>query len=80
MNVPSSLRGAANIGKRCIVTILTACIYGLRILFGPYGACAFTVSCVDYAIDQLHTQPLHVALWRTITRLLGCHPLRRTVG
>lgn len=54
-----------------IKKILLFLIVTIRPLLGPAN-CRFPISCGNYGIDQLKTQPLHRALFNIIKRLLSC--------
>jgi putative component of membrane protein insertase Oxa1/YidC/SpoIIIJ protein YidD len=57
-----------------IKNLLIFCVVGLRPLLGPKAACRFYTGCTQYAVEQLHTQPIHKALWRIVHRVLRCNP------
>jgi putative membrane protein insertion efficiency factor len=52
-------------------------VYQLLIapLFPP--ACRYYPSCSRYAVDALRKRPLHIAIAKTIWRLLRCNPFSR---
>ena len=45
----------------------------LRRLF-PYGYCRFHPTCSEYAIQSLERHGLLKGLWKSLLRLLRCHP------
>jgi putative component of membrane protein insertase Oxa1/YidC/SpoIIIJ protein YidD len=51
--------------------ILVGLIYGIRPFLGPSN-CSYYVSCSDYGLQQITTQPLHKAVWNIIKRLINC--------
>jgi putative membrane protein insertion efficiency factor len=44
------------------------------LLFGPSGACRFTPSCSEYALEALQRHGSIKGGWLTLKRLLRCHP------
>ncbi len=54
--------------------LLIGIIIGLRPLFGSYGSCRFAVTCSEYAILQLKTERIHIALFNITKRLCMCSP------
>ena len=57
-------------------TIFLALIRGYRLLLSPLlpRACRFHPSCSEYAEEAFRTLPLHEALYRSVRRVLKCHP------
>ncbi len=48
-------------------------IVGLRPLVGS-ARCRFTVTCTEFALLQLESEPLGAALMNILKRLSRCHP------
>ncbi|MBT3456333.1 membrane protein insertion efficiency factor YidD [bacterium] len=59
--------------------LLIAIILGVRPFLGPTYTCRFVVSCTDYAIDQLETEPIFSAIWNILKRLCMCNPFYKTM-
>lgn len=43
-------------------------------LSGPYQQCRHPISCSEFAKQQFLTQPLPVALRKSVLRVASCHP------
>ena len=56
-----------------IAKILSGIIIGLRPLLGPAN-CRFEPTCTPYAINQLKTQSVLVALKNIVKRIISCRP------
>lgn len=54
-------------------------IRAYQLLLSPFsgGACRFTPSCSEYAIDAVTTHGLVPGLWLALKRVGRCHPLGR---
>ena len=62
------------------VTIRTLAIRSLRVyksVVSPWlpGACRFTPTCSEYAIEAIEHYGLLRGVTRTVARLFRCHPL-----
>ena len=60
-----------------LAIILSALIAVLRPLLGQDGGCRFEVTCTEYALQQLQTEPLYKAIKNITRRVLSCHPFGR---
>jgi putative component of membrane protein insertase Oxa1/YidC/SpoIIIJ protein YidD len=49
-------------------------IVGLRPLFGQ-AHCKYSVSCTQFATEQLQTNSLLPAVWAIVKRVFSCNPL-----
>jgi uncharacterized protein len=51
-------------------------VRGYRLIVSPLlpRTCRFEPSCSAYAEEALRTLPLHIAFYRTVRRVLRCHP------
>lgn len=61
-------------------TLFSLPIYVYRVFrpfLGSTSCCRFTISCSEFALIQLRTEPLHRAFWAIIKRLGSCHPFHR---
>jgi putative membrane protein insertion efficiency factor len=70
-----SLKSAMNFIKATLVKLVR--IYQLAIspLLGP--RCRFTPTCSHYTIEALRKLPLHIALYKSVLRVLSCHPFNK---
>lgn len=52
-------------------------IRAYQLLLSPFsgGACRFSPSCSEYAIDAVTTHGLVAGLWLALKRVGRCHPL-----
>jgi putative component of membrane protein insertase Oxa1/YidC/SpoIIIJ protein YidD len=48
-------------------------IVGIRPLFGP-SECRFSVTCTQFAADQLHNKTFFYAVWAIVKRVVSCNP------
>lgn len=69
---PASIK--KNYAKNYSARFLIFLIRGIRPLLGPPGCCRYTITCTNFAVQQLQEQPLHKALWRIGKRVLSCNP------
>ncbi len=67
-------QSARNSSKNYCARFLIFLIKGIRPLLGSPGCCRYTVTCTDFAVQQLQEQPLHKAIWRISKRVLSCNP------
>jgi putative component of membrane protein insertase Oxa1/YidC/SpoIIIJ protein YidD len=54
-------------------------IQGIRPLLGGQGCCKYSVTCTQFAINQLKERPLHRALWHICKRVLSCNPFTKPI-
>ncbi len=75
MNPLAKIFGRNSLLNRGFIGLIR--VYQLLIapLFPP--ACRYYPSCSRYAVDALRKRPLHVAIGKTIWRLLRCNPFSR---
>jgi len=61
-----------NILKKFFIILLRA----YQLLISPWLGknCRFTPSCSQYSIEAFEKLPIHMALLKTVWRLLRCHP------
>lgn len=59
-----------------IKNIIKKLIYIYKICISPYmnNNCRFVETCSTYAINVLNKDPLHIALYKIMVRLLKCNP------
>lgn len=55
--------------------LIMGCISVVRALLGPQGVCRYTITCTQYAEQQLKDMPLYKAIPNIIHRVLSCNPL-----
>lgn len=48
----------------------------LKVLF-PFGYCRHHPTCSTYALDQLKTRMLPIALFKIFIRVASCHPFAK---
>jgi putative membrane protein insertion efficiency factor len=46
-----------------------------QLILGPYARCRFYPTCSEYALECFQTLPLHIALFRSFTRIFRCNPM-----
>lgn len=46
-----------------------------QLILGPYARCRFHPTCSEYALECFQTLPLHLALFRSVTRIFRCNPM-----
>jgi putative membrane protein insertion efficiency factor len=53
-----------------------ALVHAYQLTLGPLmgGACRFTPSCSEYAIDAIRTHGAGPGLWLALKRVARCHP------
>lgn len=51
--------------------------HGLMAVFFPYGVCPQHPTCSAYAMIHIRTDGLLRGGWRSLIRILGCHPWRK---
>jgi len=52
--------------------LIKAYRYFISPLLGP--RCRFTPTCSEYGLQAFKKYPIHIALYKTIWRILRCHP------
>jgi putative membrane protein insertion efficiency factor len=59
-----------------VAAVFLFLIRGYRLLVSPLlpRACRFHPSCSEYSEEAFRTLPLHAALYRSVRRVLRCHP------
>ena len=62
-------------GLRATLIVIRA----YQLLLSPFsgGACRFTPSCSEYALDAVQTHGVWRGIWLAIRRVGRCHPLGR---
>ncbi len=61
--------------NKLVALALITLIWLIRPMLGPMNICPFSVGCTQYALLQLHEQPLLTAIKQILQRLIQCHPL-----
>jgi len=46
-----------------------------QLILGPYARCRFHPTCSEYALECFQTLPLHLALFRSLSRIFRCNPM-----
>ena len=46
-----------------------------QLILGPYACCRFHPTCSEYALDCFRSLPLHLAVFRSLSRIFRCNPL-----
>ena len=62
---------------RLTVRAAVALVHAYQLTLGPLmgGACRFTPSCSEYAIDAVRTHGAARGVWLALKRVGRCHPL-----
>lgn len=60
---------------RLVAHALCYIIVKLRPLLGPENVCPFSIGCTNFAIFNLENQPIPLAFWAILKRLLRCNPI-----
>lgn len=63
------MRGRMNLVSKFFIFL----IQGLRPLLGP-ATCKYELTCGKFAVYQLQTFPIHIALWAILKRIASCNP------
>ena len=71
----------SSIIKRCITLPFLIIIHIYRffspvkqLILGPYARCRFHPTCSEYALECFRCLPLHLAVFRSVTRIFRCNP------
>jgi len=46
-----------------------------QLILGPYARCRFHPTCSEYALECFQTLPLHLAFFRSLSRIFRCNPM-----
>ena len=46
-----------------------------QLILGPYACCRFHPTCSEYALECFRSMPLHLAVFRSLSRISRCNPL-----
>jgi len=46
-----------------------------QLIFGPYARCRFHPTCSEFALECFKTLPVHLAIFRSLSRISRCNPM-----
>lgn len=68
---------ASDFKKSIIASIFTFFSFFRVLLFMPHGSCKYSPSCTEYSKEAFLKLPIHIAIIKTMYRLIRCNPFSK---